>query len=92
MEIKPLGNRVLVLINKELKTKSGIILSAREESADEKPIKCEVLEVGEKVTEVKKGDKVIINKYCGSTVERVDEFVSKRIIDFKDILLVFKDE
>lgn len=73
--IKPLGNRVLIkMIESEETTKSGIILSA---GAKERPQIAEVLEVGPgevvdgKTVEmkVKKGDKVIVNKYSGTEIK-----------------------
>lgn len=73
--LKPLLDRVVVkMIESEETTKSGIILSS---SAKEKPQIAEVLEVGSgrtidgKLEEMylKKGDKVIINKYSGTEVK-----------------------
>lgn len=73
--IKPLGSRVLIkMIESEETTKSGIILSA---GAKERPQIAEVLEVGPgemvdgKNVEmtIKKGDKVIVNKYAGTEVK-----------------------
>lgn len=73
--LKPLLDRVVVkMIESEETTKSGIILSS---SAKEKPQIAEVLEVGPgrtidgKLEEMylKKGDKVIINKYSGTEVK-----------------------
>lgn len=73
--IKPLGSRVLIkMIESEETTKSGIILSS---GAKERPQIAEVLEVGsgEKIDgknvemAIKKGDKVIVNKYAGTEVK-----------------------
>ena len=73
--VKPLSDRVLVQMQKvEETTKSGIILSS---SAQEKPQIAKVIEVGPglkvdgKLEEmyVKKGDKVILNKYAGTEVK-----------------------
>lgn len=73
--IKPLGSRVLIkMIESEETTKSGIILSS---GAKERPQIAEVLEVGPgemvdgKIVEmtVKKGDKVIVNKYAGTEIK-----------------------
>ena len=73
--IKPLGSRVLIkMIESEETTKSGIILSS---GAKERPQIAEVLEVGpgEKVDgktvemTIKKGDKVIVNKYAGTEIK-----------------------
>jgi chaperonin GroES len=75
MKIKPLFDKVVLKrAEKELKTKSGIILS---ESAAEKPDFLEVVAVGEgayvdgelQPMKVKKGDKVLMAKYSGSQVK-----------------------
>lgn len=73
--IKPLQDRVLIkMVENEETTKSGIILSS---GAKEKPQIAEVVEVGpgkkdkdeEIKMEVKKGDKVIVNKYAGTEIK-----------------------
>ena len=73
--IKPLGDRVLIkMIESEETTKSGIILSP---ASKERPQIAEVLGVGPgevvdgKTVEmkVKKGDKVIVNKYSGTEIK-----------------------
>jgi len=73
--LKPLNDRVLVKMTEaEEKTKSGIILSS---GSQEKPQIAEVVAVGPgkevdgKLVkmEVKKGDKVVINKYSGTEVK-----------------------
>ncbi len=78
MKLTPLADRVVLkMMEAEETTKSGIILTA---SAKEKPSVAEVIAVGpggtvdgkEIVMTVKPGDKVICEKYAGSTV-RVEE-------------------
>ena len=73
--IKPLGSRVLIKMKEgEEKTKSGIILAG---NAQEKPQIAEVIAVGpggivdgkEIKMYIKKGDKVITNKYTGTNVK-----------------------
>lgn len=73
--LKPLLDRVVVkMIESEDTTKSGIILSS---SSKEKPQIAEVLEVGpggqidgkETKMYIKKGDKVILNKYSGTEIK-----------------------
>ena len=77
--LKPLGDRV-VLKRQEAdeKTEGGILLA---QSAKEKPQVCEVISVGtgrEKEDGslskmfVKKGDKVVINKYAGESTIKDD--------------------
>jgi chaperonin GroES len=80
MKIKPLGDKVLVKRTEpETKTASGIYLP---ESAKEKPQEAQViavgqgrlLENGERLPfQVKKGDKVLLNKWGGSDVKIDDE-------------------
>jgi len=71
MKVKPLADRVLVKLQKnEAKTAGGIIIP---DTAQEKTQEGVVVEVGpgtekEKIT-VKKGDKVIYDKYAGSQIK-----------------------
>lgn len=90
--LKPLGNRVVIkMIESEETTKSGIILAG---NAQEKPQFAEVIEVGpgleidgklEKML-VKKGDKVVVNKYAGTEVKY--EGVEYIIVKQDDILAI----
>ena len=73
--LKPLADRVVIKIKEsEETTKSGIILTG---NAQEKPQIAEVLEVGpggiidgkEVKMLVKKGDKVVVNKYAGTEIK-----------------------
>ncbi|NLM43915.1 MAG: co-chaperone GroES [Clostridiales bacterium] len=75
MNIKPLGDRVVVkVLEQEETTKSGIVLPG---TAKEKPMQGEVLAVGsgelvdgKKIPlELKVGDKVIYSKYAGTEVK-----------------------
>ena len=86
--LKPLSDRVIVkMIDAEETTKSGIILSS---GSKEKPQIAEVVEVGpggkvdgnEVEMVVKKGDKVVINKYSGTEVKYEGE----------DYIIVKQDE
>ncbi|MDO5557816.1 MAG: co-chaperone GroES [Clostridia bacterium] len=92
--LKPLQDRVIVkMIENEEITKSGIILSG---ATKEKSQIAEVLEVGpggyvhgEKVEMcVKKGDKVIVNKYAGTEVKLDEGDVV--IVNQSDILAKFE--
>ena len=90
--LKPLLDRVVVkMIEREETTKSGIILTS---SAKEKPQIAEVLEVGpgevidgkiEKMY-VKKGDKVVLNKYAGTEIKYQGEDLI--IVKQSDILAI----
>lgn len=79
MNLKPLSDRVILkALEAEEKTKGGIILTS---NAKEKPEMAEVVAVGpggtvdgkEVVMSVKPGDKVITDKYSGSTVKIGDD-------------------
>ena len=73
--LKPLSDRVVIkMLESEETTKSEIILSG---NAKEKPQIAEVIEVGPgkeiegKLSKmlVKKGDKVVVNKYAGTEIK-----------------------
>ena len=96
MEIKPLGDRIVVKpLEAENKSKGGIVLP---DSAKEKPQEAKVVAVGKgkvlesgavHVPEVKVGDKVIFGKYSGN------EFITKEgeellILREEDILAIIK--
>ena len=90
--LKPLSDRVVIkMLESEETTKSGIILAA---NAQEKPQIAEVVEVGpgreidgklEKML-VKKGDKVVVNKYSGTEVKYEGEDYT--IVRQEDILAI----
>lgn len=90
--LKPLSDRVVIkMIENEETTKSGIILAG---NAQEKPQFAEVVEVGpglevdgklEKML-VKKGDKVVVNKYSGTEVKYEGE--DYIIVKQSDILAI----
>ena len=90
--IKPLSDRVLIKMKEnEETTKSGIILAG---NSQEKPQIAEVIEVGPgKMVDgvlremyVKKGDKVIVDKYAGTEVKyENEEYI---IVRQKEILAV----
>lgn len=91
--LKPLGDRVIVTVDKEEeKIVGGIVLA---NNAKEKPQTAEVVAVGEGLVadngtklpmNVKKGDKVLFDKYSGSTVKYEDnEYL---ILHEKDIMAI----
>ena len=85
MIIKPLGERILIQeVKQEEVTKSGIVLPGT--ASKEKPIIGEVLAVGNEVSEVKVGEKVIYEKYTGTEVKDGD--VEYLLIDMKNILAI----
>ena len=92
MNIKPLGDRVLIKrVEAEEKTKSGIVLPTQ---AKEQPQMAEVLAVGpggvvdgkEIKMEVKTGDMVIFSKYAGTEIKYDGEEYT--ILSQRDILAV----
>jgi len=76
MNIRPLHDRVLIKrMEEERTTPGGIVIP---DSAAEKPIKGEVIAVGQgkvldngetRALELKKGDKVLFGKYSGTEVK-----------------------
>ena len=71
MNIKPLADRVLIKpAPAEEKTVGGIIIP---DSAKEKPLKCEIVAVGNGTKDeemvVKPGDTVLYGKYAGTELE-----------------------
>ena len=91
LNIKPLGDRVLVELVEEKETKKGGIIIP--DSAKEKPQEGEVValgtgkldESGKKIEfTVKKGDKVLISKYGGTEIKL--DGVAYQILREDDIL------
>ena len=95
MNVKPLGDRVVVKVLKtEEKTKSGIVLP---DTAKEKPQEGEIIAVGtgrmldngQKVDlEVKVGDRIIFSKYAGTEI-KIDGEVYL-IFSERDILAILE--
>ncbi len=89
MTIKPLADRVLVKPTApDEKTASGIIIP---ESAKEKPLKGEVIAVGNGTKDeemvVKKGDTVLYGKYAGTEIELdTEKFLIMRQSDILAII------
>lgn len=92
MTIKPLSDRILIKMEEaEETTKGGILLAG---SAKEKPQIADVIEVGpggvvdgkEVKMYVKKGDRVITNKYSGTEIKIDGEEFT--IVRQSDILAV----
>jgi chaperonin GroES len=96
MDIKPLGDRVVVkALEAETKTKGGIVLP---DSVKEKPQEGKVIAVGKgkvlengtvQTPEVKVGDKVLYGKYSGNeiTTKEGEELL---IMREDDILAIIK--
>lgn len=96
MEIKPLGDRIVVkVLEAENKSKGGIVLP---DSAKEKPQEAKVVAVGKgkilengtvATPEVKVGDKVIFGKYSGNEIT-TKEGEDLLILREEDILAIIK--
>ena len=90
MNIKPIGERVLIKpIKKEEKTKSGILLSPKSSSA-ERQNQAEVIALGkgEKLEGIKVGDMVIFNRFSGNEIEDGDE--KYLVVNAEDILAIIE--
>jgi len=95
MNLKPLGDRILVEPVEEKETKKGGIIIP--DSAKEKPTEAVVIALGTGKTddegkkipfEVKKGDRVLISKYGGTEVKIEDK--EYKILNADDILAVIE--
>ena len=92
MKIKPLADRVVVKALEEIEMKKGSIIIP--DTAKERPMQGEVVEVGPGKTEdgkliameVKKGDRVLYGKYSGTEVT-IDD-VEYLIMRESDILAI----
>lgn len=92
--LKPLADKVIIKMEEsEETTKSGIILAG---NSQEKPQIAEVIEVGsgtdfegkEVKMLVKKGNKVVVNKYAGTQIKyESEDFI---IIKQSDILAIIE--
>ncbi len=94
MKIRPLHDRVIVKRWDEEKTSPGGIVIP--DSAAEKPIKGEVVAVGngkilengeQRPLDLKVGDKILFGKYCGTEVKVDDEELL--VMREDDIMAVF---
>jgi chaperonin GroES len=89
MTVKPLGDRVLVKMEQEEeKTKGGLFIP---ETAQEKTQIASVIAVGddEEEIKVKPGDRVMFDKYAGTTV-KIDGN-DHLILSMGDVLAVISD-
>ena len=81
MVLKPLKDRIVVVVEKPLEmTKSGILLG----EAKEKPAYAVVESVGPEVKNVKKGDKIVYKEYSVTNI-KVDD-VDYIIVNEEDVL------
>jgi len=88
MKVKPIGDRVLVKVEEaETKTASGIFIP---QTAQEKTQTGVVVEIGDDkdAIKVKTGDKVMYDKYVGTTIKLEGE--DHLILQASDILAVIQ--
>ncbi|MBQ3318270.1 MAG: co-chaperone GroES [Spirochaetales bacterium] len=84
MTIKPLGERVLVKMDKvEEKTAGGIFIP---QTAQEKTQIAVVEAIGEDVKTIKVGQKIMHDKYAGTQVKMDNE--EYLILNIKDVLAI----
>ena len=84
MKIRPLGERVLVKIDQaEEKTASGLFIP---QTSQEKTQFGTVCEVGADVKTVKKGERILHDKYAGTSIKVDGE--DYLILAVKDVLAV----
>lgn len=87
MKFQPLGKRVLISREEEVKTTaSGIIIP--DNASKEKPSTGKIVEVGTECDGVKKGDIVAFAKYAGSEITLDDK--KYLILNFEDVLGIIK--
>jgi len=88
MNIKPLGNRIVVKpVKQENKTEAGIYLP--DTASKDKPQQGEVIAVGPDFKGVKKGDKIIFAKYGGTEIKiKEDEYL---VLGEDDVLAVLEE-
>lgn len=93
LNVKPLGDRVLVEAVEEKETKKGGIIIP--DSAKEKPTEANVIALGTGKTdddgkkipfEIKKGDRVLVSKYGGTEIKLDGK--EYKILNTDDILAV----
>ena len=87
--LKPLGDRVVIrVLEQEEKTASGIILPGTGDK--EKPNLGEVVAVGkgEKLSDIKVGEKVVYAKFSGTEVKDGEE--KYLILNIEDVLAVIE--
>ena len=98
MNIKPIGNKVLIEVeDTEKTTQSGLIISVGQE--DKKREYGTILAIGEGKDEkgqnlrdfgVKEGDRVLFNKYGGEFIDDLDNNTQYRVVKFSDVFAVIE--
>lgn len=83
--LKPLKDKVIVTLEKEEKTKSGIVLS---EPIEKDSKFATVFSISNEENELKVGDKVVISKFSGNKIENNNE---EYLVVDKDSILAFEE-
>lgn len=87
MNFRMLGTRVLLKPIYEEEIKNGILMP---DTLEKKPIKFEVVSIGDLVDEVEIGDNVLIGQYIGIEIEKDKEIY--RIVEEEEILAKIQEE
>ena len=94
MNIKPIGNRVVVELLKQAQTTASGFIIATEEKTEQQ--KGKIVSVGagfgeekDLMSEFRVGQTVLFGKYGGEEIKEGD--ITYKIINAKDILAVFED-
>ena len=90
MNVKPLGNRILVKPAKEEEVKGGIFLPTTADKERKEQGEVVSIGAGEEVSKLslKAGDQVIFGKYSGEEIKIDDE--DYRFLNHEDILAVIE--
>ena len=88
MKIKPRGKRILVRRDEAKSRVSEFGISAPENSEEEQKAFGTVVEVGDGIKDVKKGDRVIYGAYAGETleVEEKGKTIEYKLLDDEDVI------
>lgn len=87
MNFQPLGKRVLIEREEEMKTTAtGIIIP--DNASKEKPLVGKILAIGSEVKEISIGDRVAFAKYSGTEIKLGDEELL--ILKIEDVLGILK--
>lgn len=89
MKLEPQGDRILVSPIKEEYTKSGLIIPAEATNKD-KPLRGEIVAVGETVIDFQLGDIVNYGKYSGQPIKIGEQYCL--ILKGDDVLTIERRE
>lgn len=85
VDFKPLGSNVLVIVeDTERKTPGGLLLPTRDREA---ALVARVVSFGPKAEGIKRGDRVLFEKYAGTAIRSTDK-PAVLVLDASDIMAV----